>query len=290
VNLRYEHAVTMNMLSLRSPAKLNLSLRIIGRREDGYHQLQTLFQLLDYGDTLDFSLRSDSNIHLSPSIKGVADSDNLIMRAAVALREHAQCKQGADISIDKILPMGGGLGGGSSNAATTLLALNQLWDTQLSTDTLAQIGLRLGADVPVFVRGHSAWAEGIGEQLQAVEIPETWYLVVKPDCEVSTAEVFCHKQLTRDSTAIKIAAVFEQGDRNDCEPVVRALYPQVDSALNWLNQYSPSRLTGTGACVFCCFSDRQSAMELKNKLPSTLQGFVAKGVNISPCYRRLAID
>lgn len=280
----------MNTLSLLSPAKLNLFLLITGRRADGYHQLQTLFQLLDYGDTLHFSTRNDAKIELSPAIQGVPHQHNLIVRAALLLQQHTECRLGADIALHKVLPMGGGLGGGSSNAATTLLALNKLWNTQLSMDTLAQLGLQLGADVPVFVRGHSAWAEGIGEQLTTIDIPETWYLVAKPDCEVSTAEVFCHKQLTRDSTAIKIAAVFEQGGRNDCEPVVRALYPPVDSALDWLNRHSPARLTGTGACVYCRFSDRQSAMELHNKLPSTLTGFVAKGVNISPCYSALGLS
>ncbi|MBL4827858.1 MAG: 4-(cytidine 5'-diphospho)-2-C-methyl-D-erythritol kinase [Spongiibacteraceae bacterium] len=279
----------MTALSLLSPAKLNLMLHITGRREDGYHHLQTVFQLLDYGDTLKFSLRQDKQLHLSPSIAGVANHDNLIIRAASLLQTRTYASLGANIEINKILPMGGGLGGGSSNAASTLLALNQLWNTQLSIDTLAEIGLELGADVPVFVRGHSAWAEGIGEQLQAIEIPITWYLVIKPMCKVSTAEVFCHKQLTRDSTPITIAAVFEQGTRNDCESVVRALYPEVDYALTWLSQYAPSRLTGTGACVFCSFADQQSAQDVLNKLPDTLQGFVAKGLNRSPCHTTLGL-
>ena len=290
--------------SLLSPAKLNLMLHITGRRKDGYHQLQTLFQLLDYGDTLHFSLRNDGEIHLTPAIPGVATEDNLIIRAA-RLIQRAQLAAsdsplGVDIRLEKILPMGGGIGGGSSNAATTLLALNQLWGTRLSLDTLAKLGLQLGADVPVFIRGRSAWAEGVGEQLQAIDIPETCYLVLKPSCEVSTAKIFSCKQLTRDSSPITIAAAFEQGDgsnfcndwHNDCESVVRALYPPVDAALKWLNRYahpsSPARLTGTGSCVFASFPDHMSAQQILQQLPNELTGFIAKGVNISPTH--LALD
>jgi 4-diphosphocytidyl-2-C-methyl-D-erythritol kinase len=186
--------------------------------------------------------------------------------------------------------MGGGLGGGSSNAATTLLALNQLWKTSLSPDQLARLGLQLGADVPVFIRGRSAWAEGIGEQLQAIEIPETWYLVLKPDCEVSTAEIFSHKQLTRDTSPITIAAFFEQGNSNNCEAVVRALYPPVDTALKWLSGFTTSaRLTGTGACVFASFPDKISAQQILQQLPKGLQGFVARGLNVSPTHQQLGL-
>ena len=307
---------TPQSLSLLSPAKLNLMLHITGRRADGYHQLQTLFQLLDYGDTLHFSLREDARIELTPAIAGVADADNLITRAALALRSYSQkhsqhhsCGQnhnprGVDIKLEKRLPMGGGIGGGSSNAATTLLALNTLWQTGLTIDELAQLGLQLGADVPVFVRGHSAWAEGIGEQLQAVNLPERWFCVLKPTCEVSTHEIFSHKQLTRDSSPITMAAVFEQGGFNDCQSVVRQLYPEVDFALDWLDdrisqqhqsQLQPKQLplihqaslTGTGACVFAAFTDYQSARQILDKLPSQLQGFVAKGVNISASHTAL---
>ncbi|WP_101759751.1 4-(cytidine 5'-diphospho)-2-C-methyl-D-erythritol kinase [Oceanicoccus sp. KOV_DT_Chl] len=281
----------MTRLSLLSPAKLNLMLHITGRRADGYHQLQTLFQLLDYGDTLHFQLRDDSQIQLHSELSGVEPQHNLIVKAASLLQSHSQSPLGIDIWLDKILPMGGGIGGGSSNAATTLLALNHLWQLGLDLDQLATLGLQLGADVPVFVRGHSAWAEGVGEQLQAIEIAETWYFVAKPDCSVSTAEIFSHKQLTRDTSPITIAAVFEQGHRNDCEAVVRVLYPQVESALNWLSSHSPNhtpaRLTGTGACVFACFPDQQSAQQLLQHLPVGLHGFVAKGVNISPTHRSL---
>ena len=284
------HPDDKHRCSLLSPAKLNLMLHITGRRDDGYHLLQTVFQLLDYGDTLHFSLRDDHTITLTPEIAGVALDDNLIIRAARLLQQKADnCPgsrvTGVDISIDKILPMGAGLGGGSSNAATTLLALNQLWNLQLSIAELADLGLQLGADIPVFVKGRSAWAEGVGEQLQAIEIPETWYFVARPGCEVATAEIFCHKQLTRNTSPITIAAFFEQGGGNDCEAVARMLYPQVDSALTWLNRYAPAQLTGTGACVFASLPDRQSALQILQQLPGELQGFVAKGVNVSPAHQ-----
>lgn len=274
-------------LTLPSPAKLNLYLAITGRRADGYHNLQTLFQLLDYGDTMSFDITGDRQLKLSPALPGVANDDNLIIRAAKLLQHHCHCGLGADIHIKKILPMGGGIGGGSSNAATTLLALNQLWQCGLSTDQLAALGLQLGADVPVFVRGHTAWAEGVGEQLQAIEIPESWYLVVKPDCEVSTAEIFSHKQLTRNSSPITIAAVFEGAHGNDCEAVVRSLYPKIDKALNWLNRFAAAQLTGTGSCIFARFDTRDQADAVLEQVPGDMQGFVARGVNHSPVHRLL---
>lgn len=289
-------------LTLPAPAKLNLILHITGRRADGYHQLQTVFQLLDVGDTLHFKIRNDTKITLNPALEGVANQDNLIVRAARLLQSKTHKIVGADIQLDKFLPMGGGLGGGSSNAATTLLALNQLWELPLSIDQLATLGLELGADVPVFVRGESAWAEGIGEQLQPLNLPHKFYCVIKPPCEVSTEEIFSHKQLTRDSSPITIAAVFEQDDRNDCEAIVRALYPAVDVALEWLNNVitdfgqdakkhvKPARLTGTGACIFAEFSDHKSAQQILDKLPSELQGFIAQGVNISPVHKLLKLQ
>jgi 4-diphosphocytidyl-2-C-methyl-D-erythritol kinase len=281
----------MPQLSLPSPAKLNLMLHITGRRADGYHQLQTVFQLLDYGDQLQFDCRSDDLITLTPAIAGVAHEDNLIVKAARRLQQLSPTSQGADIQLHKVLPMGGGIGGGSSNAATTLLALNQLWDLQLSLDQLAAIGLQLGADVPVFIHGRSAWAEGVGEQLQAIDIPDTCYLVVQPDCEVSTAEVFSHKQLTRNTSPITIAAFFEQGLRNDCEAVVRKLYPPVDLAMKWLSSHTsadnPARLTGTGCCVFASFADRLSAQQILQQLPAGMNAFIANGVGISPTHQAL---
>lgn len=264
-------------------------LHITGRRDDGYHQLQTLFQLLDYGDSLVFQSRDDGIISLRPDIAGITSEDNLIIKAARLLATFAPPKAGVDITLDKVLPMGGGLGGGSSNAASTLLALNQLWQLQLSEDKLAALGLQLGADVPVFVRGRTAWAEGIGEKLQAIDIAETWYLVAKPNCSISTAEVFSHKQLTRNTPPITIAAFFKQGIKNDCEGVVRQCYPEVDAAIKWLSRHSPhpARLTGTGACIFAQFPDRASAAKIFHQLPVELDGFIAKGVNVSPALSKL---
>jgi 4-diphosphocytidyl-2-C-methyl-D-erythritol kinase len=278
----------MDKLSLPAPAKLNLFLKLIGQREDGYHLLQTVFQLLDYGDTLDFTLRNDDKILLHNGLPGVKDSDNLIVRAAMLLKEQYDCSLGAEISLQKQLPMGGGIGGGSSDAATTLLALNQLWSIDLSLSQLAELGLQLGADVPVFVHGQTAWAEGIGEQLQAIDIPETWYLVIKPDCQVSTGEIFSHKQLTRNSSPITMASVFEQGASNDCQAIVCELYPKVASTLQWLDQYSPAQLTGTGACVFARFDNKAAATEVLAQLSSPSTGFIARGVSQSPAHRALA--
>lgn len=274
-------------LTLPAPAKLNLMLHITGRREDGYHNLQTVFQLLDRGDQLSFSARTDKKITLSPEIKGVPFEENLIVRAAKLLQQVSGCSAGADIQLDKRLPMGGGIGGGSSNAATTLVGLNHLWRCGLDADALAELGRQLGADVPVFVRGHSAWAEGVGEHLQPLQLPEKWFLVLTPDCHVSTVEIFCHKRLTRDTSIIKVAAFFEGDSQNDCQPLVRKLYPEVDFALNWLNQYGTSRMTGTGASVFAAFDSEATAQAVLEKIPNELSGFVAKGVNISPLQQQL---
>ena len=277
----------MSYITLTAPAKLNLMLHIIGRRDDGYHQLQTVFQLLDRGDELTLQGRSDNIITLSPEFIGLAHDDNLIVRAAKLLQQASQCALGANISIDKKLPMGGGIGGGSSNAATTLVGLNHIWQTQLSISELAELGRQLGADVPVFVRGHSAWAEGVGEQLQPLNLPNAWFLVIIPPCHVSTSEVFSHKELTRDSSIIKVAAFFEGGGRNDCQPLVRKLYPEVDFALCWLNQYGTAQMTGTGACVFASFESAEAAQAVLEQVPAQLSGFVAKGVNISPLHKQL---
>lgn len=277
----------MDLLTLPSPAKLNLFLHITGRRKDGYHTLQTLFQLLDFGDEISFRRRDDGVINLQPGLPGVAHEDNLIVRAARILQPHT-IPLGADIRITKRLPMGGGIGGGSSNAATTLLALNQLWQLQLSLDQLAQLGAQLGADVPVFVRGRTAWAEGIGEQLQAVDMPEYWFVVLAPRCHVSTAQIFSHKDLTRDTQNITLAAVLEQGGQNDCQPLVTRLYPEVKEALRWLSQHGTARMTGTGACVFAPFDNKASAEAVLAQAPDTLPGFVARGVNQSPVHRLLA--
>ncbi|WP_318440593.1 4-(cytidine 5'-diphospho)-2-C-methyl-D-erythritol kinase [Photobacterium leiognathi] len=271
-----------------APAKLNLFLYITGQRPNGYHDLQTLFQFVDYGDTLTITPRRDNQILLTPAIEGVKTEDNLIYRAAEALRQAANCDLGADIHIDKILPMGGGLGGGSSNAATTLVALNHLWQTNLTVDELAEIGLKLGADVPVFVRGTSAFAEGVGEKLQPADPEEKWFLVAKPDISIATVDIFTHPDLPRNTEKRSLEALLRGVYENDCEKIVRSLNPEVDQALSWLLEYAPSRLTGTGACVFSEFNTQEEANAILKILPDWLHGFVAKGVNTSPLMTALA--
>ncbi len=271
-----------------APAKLNLILHITGQRQDGYHLLQTVFQFIDFSDLLDFNLRDDAVISRQSDWQGVAEADDLIIRAAKALQQASACRLGVDIILQKRLPAGGGLGGGSSDAATTLVALNHLWGLELTVDQLAEIGLQLGADVPVFVRGKAAWAEGVGEQLTAIEPEEYWYLVLRPDCSVSTEEVFNSSDLTRNTPAIRIRDFLEDGGHNDCESVVRNLYPQVAEALDWLSQFAVARMTGTGSCIFAGFDKQQQAESVYEKLPQGWEGFVVKGLNNSPLQVRLA--
>ena len=279
-------------ITLPSPAKLNLFLHIVGQRPDGYHELQTLFQFLDYGDDITLTLTPEqSGVRLEESIPGVPDEDNLIIKAASALAAKATGElSGVSISIEKRLPMGGGLGGGSSNAATTLLGLNHLWQLNLGIDELADIGLALGADVPVFVRGHAAFGEGVGEKLTPAHPPEDWFLVLKPDCHVDTGKIFSAQGLTRDTPRIRIAPAFE-GDasryRNDCEDVVKRLYPEVSQSMEWLTKFGPARLTGTGACIFGRFPTESAARIIWESKPSGITGFVAKGVNVSPLHQKL---
>lgn len=274
-------------LSLPAPAKLNLFLHITGRRADGYHLLQTLFQFLDHGDTLHFTPREDGQIRLLTELPGVAAEDNLTLRAARRLQQVSGTRLGADIVLDKRLPMGGGIGGGSSDAATTLVGLDHLWQTDLGEDRLAALGLELGADVPVFVRGRAAWAEGVGEQLTPVEVDEPWYLVVVPPCHVSTAEIFSDERLTRDTTPITLAAFREHGGRNDCLPVVTARYPEIRNTLILLNKFCEAKMTGTGSCLFGAFPNEREADKVRARLPATLQAFVAKGCNTSPLHALL---
>lgn len=270
------------MTAWPAPAKINLFLHITGQRDDSYHLLQTAFQFLDYGDVLQFGVHDNPSISLSTAIDGVDDEDNLIIRAARALQASANIQQGVNITIEKRLPIGGGLGGGSSNAATTLLALNQLWQCHLSKTELAQLGLTLGADVPIFLHGEAAWAEGVGEQLSSISPPEPWYAVIAPDCHVSTAEVFSSQELTRDCEPITISRFLSGEGRNICEDVVTKLYPQVSEALSWLGQYGKARMTGTGACIFASFDSRAQAQQVITAIPAHWQGFVAKGCNCSP--------
>ncbi|BCA39320.1 4-diphosphocytidyl-2-C-methyl-D-erythritol kinase [Kluyvera ascorbata ATCC 33433] len=276
-----------------SPAKLNLFLYITGQRADGYHTLQTLFQFLDYGDTLTIVPRQDGQLRLLTPVDGVPNEENLIIRAARLLMKTAADSQrlpegsGADISIDKRLPMGGGLGGGSSNAATVLVALNHLWQCGLSEDELATIGLTLGADVPVFVRGHSAFAEGVGEVLTPVEVAEKWYLVAHPGVSIPTPVIFRDPELPRNTPVRSIETLLNCEFGNDCEVIARKRFREVDDVLSWLLEYAPSRLTGTGACVFAEFDTELAARQVLEQAPEWLQGFVAKGVNLSPLKQAL---
>lgn len=269
-----------------APAKLNLMLRIVGQRSDGYHLLQTVFQFLDVGDRLGFQPRDDARIRRVSKIPGVTESDDLVVKAAKVLQQATGVSTGVDIRLEKKLPMGGGLGGGSSDAATTLVALNLIWDTGLSRHELAKIGLALGADVPVFILGEAAWAEGVGEELIALELPEPWYLVLIPPCHVSTAAIFCDQELTRNSPRMTISDYFAGSALNDCLPVVCRRYPEVAQALEWLGQFGSPKLTGTGACVFTAFDDESEARELLGKLPEGYQGLVARGLNRSPLIAR----
>ncbi len=265
-----------------APAKLNLMLRIVGRRPDGYHELQTVFQFIDSSDLLAFRPRSDGLIRRIEDIPGLPQEQDLIVRAAHLLRERTGCEDGVDIRIQKRLPMGGGLGGGSSDAATTLVALNRLWGLGLVRDDLAELGLRLGADVPVFVRGRAAWGEGVGECLRPVDLPCPWYLVLVPGCHVSTAAVFNAAELTRDAPRITIRDFLAGEQGNACVPVVRRNHPKVVQALDWLDRFGEGRLTGTGACVFAQFDDERSARDLAQQAGPEFTAFVARGMNRSP--------
>lgn len=274
-------------LTLPSPAKLNLFLHINGRLPNGYHELQTLFQFVDFSDTMTFEAREDGQILLHSNLQGVADEDNLVLRAAKLLQQHAGVTKGVTIELEKRLPMGGGIGGGSSNAATTLLACNRLWQLDLSNAELAQLGLTLGADVPVFVHGKATLAEGVGEKFTDMSPAEPWYLVVRPNVHISTAAVFTDPDLPRDTPKLAPDQFNAKEWRNDCENIVRKRYPQVENALSWLVEYAPSRLTGTGSCVFAPFESKAQAELALLNLPEAMSGFVAKGCNLSPLHQAL---
>ena len=277
-----------------SPAKLNLFLYITGRREDGYHNLQTLFQFLDYGDTIIIEPRNDGQIRLATPIEGVPDEENLIVRAARLLQDTALLMgtlpqgAGADISVEKQLPMGGGLGGGSSNAATVLVALNHIWNTGLTEDQLAALGVTLGADVPVFVRGFAAFAEGVGEKLTPVSPAEKWYLVAHPGVSIPTPVIFKDPELPRNTPIRSIDTLLNCEFGNDCEVIARKRFRKVDELLSWLLEYAPSRLTGTGACVFSEFDTEDAARQVLKQAPEWLHGFVARGVNVSPLHQAIS--
>ncbi|MFB6434677.1 MAG: 4-(cytidine 5'-diphospho)-2-C-methyl-D-erythritol kinase [Candidatus Malihini olakiniferum] len=278
-----------------SPAKLNLFLYINGQRSDGYHLLQTMFQFLDYGDTVDITLRHDGIINLLTPLPGVPDESNLAVRAARLLQSyyHEQGRMlvynGADISIDKRLPMGGGLGSGSSNAATALVALNHLWRCDLNEDTLAALGLQLGADVPVFVRGYAAFAQGVGEILTPASPPEKWYLVLYPGVAISTPLVFGDPDLPRNTPIRSLDVLQKQTFVNNCESFVRKRFREVEERISWLLAYAPARLTGTGGCVFAEFDTEFAARQVLDQAPESSGCFVARGVNTSPLLRALSV-
>jgi 4-diphosphocytidyl-2-C-methyl-D-erythritol kinase len=267
-----------------APAKLNLFLHVTGRRPDGYHELQTVFQLIDLCDTIGISVRDDGRIERPDGPPGVDPESDLTVRAARALQVATGCRLGATLRVRKRIPMGGGLGGGSSDAATVLLGLNELWGCGLTVDRLAGLGLPLGADVPVFVRGSSAWGQGVGEDLQPLELPESWYVVIHPGVAVGTRDVFQSPELTRNSPIITIRDFFQSGGRNDCEPVVRARFPEVADALDWLGRFAPARLTGTGSCIFAPCATAIDAERLAARVPDRWTSYVARGVNVSPVH------
>ncbi|MBQ4814364.1 4-(cytidine 5'-diphospho)-2-C-methyl-D-erythritol kinase [Pseudoalteromonas luteoviolacea] len=277
----------MNKLTLTAPAKLNLFLHINGRREDGYHELESLFTMLDFGDELTFELTESDSINISGDVDGIPKEDNLIYKAAMSLRTYRTLKKGVTVHLTKHLPMGGGVGGGSSDAATTLLALNVLWNCQLSLAELAVIGLQLGADVPVFINGKTALAQGVGEQLTTYEQADKWYLVIAPGVHVSTAKVFTDPALPRSTPKLKAPWSMAE-TRNDCEELVKKLYPEVEKTLTWLLKYAPSRMTGTGSCCFATFDDEQTAQRVLQDIPASWQGFVAKSASESITHKQLA--
>ena len=289
------------MLTLPSPAKINLFLHINGRLNNGYHELQTLFHFLDYGDELSFELNDSGKINLTCNLPELESEDNLVFKAAKILQGKAKQSNGINIHLTKRLPMGGGVGGGSSNAATALLALNQLWELNIQPQALEKIGQSLGADIPIFIRGHSAFAEGIGEKLIPCTIPEYWYLVLMPNQEVNTHTLFNDPNLPRNTAKLS-QTVLDNLDwqlsnardpnssillKNDFQTLVCEQYPAIAKALNWLLEYAPSRMTGTGACVFAQFSTKEAATDVFNKLPKDLSGFVAKGSNVSSTHKQL---
>jgi 4-diphosphocytidyl-2-C-methyl-D-erythritol kinase len=272
-----------------APAKLNLMLHIVGRRQDGYHELQTVFQLIDLCDRLEITVRGDGAITRPTGPAGVPEDQDLVVRAARALQQASGTGLGAEIAIRKRIPLGGGLGGGSSDAATTLLALNQMWKLGYTSEQIATFGASLGADVPIFVAGRSSWAEGIGEKLTPVSLgADSWYLIIFPGVAVPTAAVFQAPELTRNSPPTTMRGFLETGGRNDCEAVVRARFPAVGEALDWLGRHAPARLTGTGSCVFAKFSRAADAERVAARVPDTWRAFVARGVDSSPLLDELA--
>ena len=285
-------------IELPAPAKLNLFLHVVGRRADGYHELQTVFQFLDLVDRVRIARRKDTLLRRTAATSGVSEADDLVMRAARLLRDESRIEAGADIAVEKRIPLGGGLGGGSSDAASTLVGLNRLWGLGMDADRLAALGVKLGADVPVFVRGRAAWAEGVGERLAPVALEQPWYVLLVLPFEVSTAGVFDAPALTRNTPRIRMNGLLRSrceppdspvriehllsSARNDCEPVVREMHPEVGEAIDWLSEHGRARMTGTGATVFAPFGSRERAVEVAGGAPPPWRGVVARGLNRSP--------
>jgi 4-diphosphocytidyl-2-C-methyl-D-erythritol kinase len=267
-----------------APAKLNLFLHVVGRRDDGYHLLQTAFRMLDWGDRLGFAVRQDGLIRRLTDVPGVPEASDLVVRAARALQAWSGCRFGVDITIDKVLPMGGGLGGGSSDAATTLLALNRLWGLEAAREDLQSVALPLGADVPFFVFGRTAFAEGVGEQFTALDLPPAWYVVVAPGVSVPTAQIFASKELTRDTKPIKISDFAMNATRNDLERVACAQYPQIANAIDWLGSFAPARMTGSGACLFSEVDSEREAKEIVRQCPQGWQAWAVQSLERHPLY------
>ena len=276
-------------LVLRAPAKLNLMLHITGRRDDGYHLLETVFQFIDLVDHIEFSANHEGSIERLPGNSSVAAADDILLTTATLLQSRFEVDKGVSIGIDKRIPVGGGLGGGSSDAATCLLALNRLWDLDLSLDQLAGIGLELGADVPVFVYGRAAWASGIGEVLQPIELEEPIYLVIDPKVAVSTAQIFAAQELTRNCDPLTIRAFLRGSGSNVCEPVVRNLYPQVAEVIDWLSQYAAARMSGTGACVFAAIDSLEQAEVVKSRVPRQWDAYITRALNYNPVHQQLGL-
>ena len=287
-----------DVIELPAPAKLNLFLHVVGRRLDGYHELQTVFQFIDLLDWVRIARRADTLLRRTTAIPGVAETDDLVIRAAQLLRDESGIEAGVDIDVEKRIPLGGGLGGGSSDAASVLVGLNRLWDLGMTLDRLAALGVKLGADVPVFVHGLAAWAEGVGERLVPVNLEQPWYVLVLVPLAVSTAGVFRAPALTRNTPRIRMDGLLRGGyetqestariehlltsARNDCEPVVRTMHPEVGDALDWLSQHARARMTGTGATVFAPFDHREHALAVAASVPPPWRGIAAQGLNRSP--------
>jgi 4-diphosphocytidyl-2-C-methyl-D-erythritol kinase len=270
------------IINIQAPAKLNLFLHVLGRREDGYHNIQTAFQIIDLHDNLSVTVNTSGNITIETRNASIDENNNLVYKAASILKQHTSLAAGCHIQLEKNIPIGAGLGGGSSDAASTLLTLNKLWDIHLSTDQLCKIGAQLGADIPVFIHGHSAFAEGIGDIFTSLSLPQKYYVVINPKCQINTKMIYQHPELPRNSRKINPEKYHIGMGYNDFETLAGQLEPEILAALNWLNQYAPARLTGSGACIFAPFDHLADATNAAAQTPSRWQAFTTKGLNHAP--------